>query len=75
MRRQPGSRQARWQQERRHKGLCISCGREPLLTKNHGPKCAKRIREAARKKNHATTRYKNSKSYGAPPPWRMRGGA
>jgi hypothetical protein len=57
------SRQQKWQEDRRRQGLCILCGKEPLLTKNHGPKCAKRIREAARKKNHAQARYKNSRSY------------
>jgi hypothetical protein len=57
------SRQRQWQEKRLAQGLCIQCGAEPLLTKNHGRKCAKRIREAARRRTSATRRYKNSKSY------------
>lgn len=57
------SRQRIWQNARRERGLCITCGHEPLLTKNHGRKCAKKIREKARKRNHATKRYKNAQSY------------
>ena len=61
---QPGkSRQARWQDARRVKGLCIACGIEPLRTKNHCERCATRAREAARKWNHALVRYKNALSY------------
>jgi hypothetical protein len=57
------NRQQQWQNTRRAQGLCICCGKEPLLTKNHGKKCAKKIREAARKRTGATTRYRNATSY------------
>jgi hypothetical protein len=67
------SRQQRWQKERRDKNLCIACGKEPLVTKNHGAKCAKRIREKARKQTHATKRYSNSASYGSAVPADYRG--
>jgi len=63
MRKKSGSRQARWQKARRRQGLCIVCGKRPLLTKNHCGPCAVHIREAARKKNNAKTRYRGAQSY------------
>lgn len=57
------SRQQAWQKTRRDAGLCITCGDEPLLTKNHGARCAKKIREAARKRTNAKIRYKAARSY------------
>lgn len=60
------SRQAKWQNTRRKARLCVICGNEPLLTKNHGRKCSKKIRETARLRNGAKTRYKNARSYQRP---------
>jgi hypothetical protein len=60
------SRQRAWQLARRKQGLCIGCGAEPLLTKNHGPICAEKQREAMRRATNAKTRYQNSLSYQKP---------
>jgi hypothetical protein len=60
------SRQRKFQLALIAKGLCSRCGNEPLHTKTLGPKCAKKAREQARKKNGSETRYKSAKSY-APP--------
>lgn len=57
------SRQRAWQLARKAKGLCVSCGQEPLITKNHGANCAEKIRERMRKKTGATRRYRNAQSY------------
>ena len=59
------SRQRQWQEARKAKGLCASCGAEPLLTNNYGAKCAKRIREKARQRTKAVRRYKSCASYQA----------
>jgi hypothetical protein len=57
------SRQRAWQDAHREQGLCIQCGEEPLINKNHGYNCAKKIRERARKRTGATKRYKGAASY------------
>lgn len=63
MAKQKLTRQQLWQAEQRKLNLCISCGAEPLLTRNHGAKCAKKIREAARKRTGAKNRYRGATSY------------
>lgn len=61
------SRQREHQLKLVKQGLCSRCGTEQLTepgaTKTLGPKCAKKMREGARKKTNATTRYRNAQSY------------
>ena len=61
------SRQREHQKKLVEEGLCGRCGQEPLgvpgATKTMGAKCAKKMREKARKKTGSTRRYKNAKSY------------
>jgi len=57
------SRQRRWQNARREQGVCIRCGAEPLINKNHGARCAAKQREHMRKVTNAKTRYKAAGSY------------
>lgn len=33
------NRQTVWQNKRREAGICIRCGKEPLINKNHGELC------------------------------------
>lgn len=57
------SRQQKWQAARRAQGLCIRCGAEPLINKNHGKRCAEKQREHMRKVTGAKIRYKSAGSY------------
>lgn len=64
------SRQREYQKKLVKQGLCGRCGSEPLnvpgATKTMGKKCAKKMREKARKVTGSTRRYKNAKSYTKP---------
>jgi hypothetical protein len=42
------SRQAKWRAEKKSQGLCIQCGKKPLMTKNHCPDCVEINRVSSR---------------------------
>lgn len=44
------SRQARWRAEKKSQGLCIQCGKKPLVTKNHCSDCVEINRVSTRNK-------------------------
>jgi hypothetical protein len=60
------SRQRKWQEARKAKGLCACCGVNPLLTNNYCETCAERIRDKARKRTGAKIRYLKCASYNRP---------
>lgn len=58
------SRQARWQEERRRKGLCVRCGQpRPPVLGSLCLECVVKRREQRRKRLGSRARYLTSKTY------------
>jgi len=57
------SRQSRWQEERRKRGLCTLCGRPRPPELSLCLECAVKRRERARERRGTKVRYTGAKSY------------